>query len=51
MGKSIPVGYYTIAQVCTLLAFVAPSVNTTDRYGPVITVGGVDGVSGDFSEQ
>jgi len=29
---------------------VAPSVDTTDRYGPVITVGGVGGVSGDFSE-
>jgi len=36
---------------CVLfLAFVAPSVDTTDRYGPVITAGGVGGVSGDFSE-
>ena len=34
-------------------SFVAPSVDTTDCYGPVITVGGVSGVSGvdgDFSE-
>jgi len=23
--------------------------NTTDRYGPIITVGGVSGVGGDFS--
>jgi len=29
------------------LAFVAPSVDSTDRYGPVITVGGV---GGDFSQ-